>query len=84
MSIISALVAATYILSVVTTLFITVCAFDKPLTRELFDRSLRKYLIIVGLLTSTVSEMPLHLIILKFISIKLVGFLGGFSKVSLS
>lgn len=80
MTVISALVAASYILSVVPTLFITICAFDKPLTRELFAKSLRKYLLLVDVLASGVTEQALHLIAIKLVMIKLVGFLGGFSK----
>jgi hypothetical protein len=81
MSIISALVATSYILCVASTLFITVCAFDKPLTRDLFAHSLRRYLIIVDVLASGVTEQALHLVLIKLIGIKLVGYFGAFSKV---
>lgn len=79
-ALISAFVATSYIVSVLFIAFFTVCTFDKPITRELFAGTLRKYLFIVELLTSTVSEFAIHLFALKFLFTKLVSVFGGFSK----
>ncbi|CAO3641541.1 unnamed protein product [Mucor hiemalis] len=78
-ALISAFVATSYIVSVLFIAFLTVCTFDKPITRELFAGTLRKYLFIVELLTSTVSEFAIHLIALKFLFTKLVSVFGGFN-----
>jgi hypothetical protein len=75
----SAFVATSYIFSVFFLSFCTVCAFDRPVIRELFAHSFRKYLSYVEVLSSGVTEVAVHLILLKLLIIKIVSFLGGFS-----
>jgi hypothetical protein len=77
---VSALAATTYIFSVLIIGLFTVCAFDRPFTRELFGGTLRKYLGIVEVFSSGVTESAIHLILLKVFTIKLISIFGGFSK----
>lgn len=77
-ALVSAFAATSYIVSVLFIAFFTLCAFDKPITRELFAGTLRKYLFIVELLSSTIAESPIHLFALKILLIKVVGLFGGF------
>lgn len=79
-ALVSAFAATSYIVTVLFIAFFTLCAFDKPITRELFSGTLRRYLAIVELLSSTIAESPIHLIALKILLIKIVGLFGGFSK----
>lgn len=78
---VSAFAAAGYIFSVLALGLFIVCAFDKPITRDLFAGTFRKYLFIIEVASSGVTESAIHLIVLKLILIRLVGFFGGFSKV---
>lgn len=78
-ALVSAFAATSYIFSVLLIAFFTVCAFDKPVTRELFAGTLRRYLFIVEILSSGVTEWAIHLIIFKLATIKLIGLLGGFN-----
>lgn len=77
---ISAFVATGYIFSVAFIAFLTVFAFDKPVLRELFASSLRRYIGFAEVLCSGVAESSLHLIVIKLIYIQLVRLFGGFSK----
>lgn len=79
-ALISAFAATSYIFSVLFYSFFIVCAFDKPVIRQLFAHSLRKYLFIIEVTSSMVTELSLQTIFINLIWIKIVGFLGGFSK----
>ncbi|KAI7905375.1 Alpha/Beta hydrolase protein [Cokeromyces recurvatus] len=75
---VSALFATGYIVSVIIFAFFTLCAFDKPFTRELFANRLRRYLFMVEVMSSGVTESCLHLILIKLTLIKLVNYFDGF------
>ncbi|KAI9480400.1 MAG: Alpha/Beta hydrolase protein [Benjaminiella poitrasii] len=75
---VSSLVAAGYIVSVIVFGFFTLCAFDKPFTRELFAHTLRRYLFIIEVMSSGVTESCLHLIMVKLALIKFVNYCDGF------
>jgi hypothetical protein len=77
---ISAFAATSYIFSVLFYSFFIVCAFDKPVIRQLFANYLRNYLFIIEVTSSMVTEFSLQTIFINLIWIKTVGLLGGFSK----
>ncbi|KAI7896196.1 Alpha/Beta hydrolase protein [Mucor mucedo] len=79
MSLLSAFVATCYIFSVLFFAAGTVCAFDLPIVRPLFNSKLRKYMIYCEILTSGITESSHHLIVLKLVIIQLVNFFGGFN-----
>ncbi|KAI8647529.1 Alpha/Beta hydrolase protein [Parasitella parasitica] len=79
LSLFSAFAATSYIFSVLFTSFFILCAFDKPVIRQLFAHSLRKYLFIIEVTSSMVTEFSLQIIFINLVWIKIVGFLGGFN-----
>ncbi|KAG2214846.1 hypothetical protein INT46_000144 [Mucor plumbeus] len=76
---ISAFAATSYIFSVLFYSFFIVCAFDKPVIRQLFANYLRNYLFIIEVTSSMVTEFSLQTIFINLIWIKTVGLLGGFN-----
>ncbi|CAO0796579.1 unnamed protein product [Mucor circinelloides] len=78
-ALLSAFAATSYIFSVLFYSFFIICAFDKPVIRQLFAHSLRKYLFIIEVTSSMVTEFSLQIIVINLIWIKMVGFLGGFN-----
>ncbi|KAI8149205.1 Alpha/Beta hydrolase protein [Fennellomyces sp. T-0311] len=79
-ALIASLAAAGYILTVVFFGLLSVVAFNKQISQQIFEGSayLRRFLIMTDVLASTLSELPLHLIVLKFVILKLTQLLGGF------
>lgn len=80
LALIAAFAATSYIFSVLFYSFFIVCAFDKPVIRQLFAHSLRKYLFIIEVTSSMVTEFSLQIIFINLVWTKVVGYLGGFSK----
>ncbi|KAK4517674.1 uncharacterized protein ATC70_001015 [Mucor velutinosus] len=78
-ALIAAFAATSYIFSVLFYSFFIVCAFDKPIIRQLFAHSLRNYLFIIEVTSSMVTEFSLQIIFINLVWIKIVGFLGGFN-----
>ncbi|KAL0146242.1 Alpha/Beta hydrolase protein [Mucor lusitanicus] len=73
-ALIAAFAATSYIFSV---LFYSFLSY--PVIRQLFAHSLRKYLFIIEVTSSMVTEFSLQIIFINLIWIKMVGFLGGFN-----
>ncbi|KAG0175113.1 hypothetical protein DFQ30_000596 [Apophysomyces sp. BC1015] len=75
------LVATNYVVEVVFFALLTLAAFDKHVTQQLFGGSsvLRKYLVLFECLAALVSELALHILVSKWALIKLTRVLGGFN-----
>ena len=78
-ALVSAFTAAIYILSVVLISFITLCAFNLPITRDLFTGRLRRHFSTIEVLASGVTESSLQLVAIKVIIMLMTKVFGGFS-----
>ncbi|KAI9488079.1 Alpha/Beta hydrolase protein [Zychaea mexicana] len=77
---ITSLPAAAYVLNVLVSGLLTALAFHKQVTQEVFGGNafMRKFLIAADSSASTLSELPLHVLALKWITIQLTHCVGGF------
>ena len=82
-TLITSIIGTGYALNVILSLFIVVVAFNKQVILELFPvktPAMPKPLIIVEVLAATFSELPLHLLLVKYIGMQLTWLFGGLRK----
>ncbi|KAF7725344.1 hypothetical protein EC973_009684 [Apophysomyces ossiformis] len=81
MGMFNALIATNYVVEVAFFAVLTLAAFDKHVILRWLGGSgpLRKYLVMIECLAALVTELALHILISKWILIKLTRVLGGFN-----
>ncbi|KAI9310109.1 Alpha/Beta hydrolase protein [Dichotomocladium elegans] len=80
LALITAFTATAYVLSVFSFGLFTTFTFNKQLTHDYVMKSLylRKFLIVIGIFTSMIAEIPLHLLVLKLLGVVVASLFGAF------